>query len=61
MSEYAAGCAEVRMTHEQIARSTSSAREVVARSLKRFSDDGLVELRRGVVTIKSPERLRNLI
>lgn len=61
MSEYAAGCAEVRMTHEQIARSTSSAREVVARSLKRFSDDGLVELRRGVVTIKSPERLRKLI
>lgn len=49
------------MTHEQIARRTSSAREVVARSLKRFAADGLVELRRGVVTIRSPERLRKLI
>lgn len=61
MGEYAAGGAEVRMTHEQIARRTSSAREVVARSLKRFAADGLVELRRGVVTIRSPERLRKLI
>lgn len=61
MGEYAAGGAEVRMTHEQIARRTSSAREVVARSLKRFAADGLVELRRGVVVIKSPEALRKLI
>ena len=33
------------MTHEQIAQHISSAREAVARMLKGFSEDGLVELR----------------
>ena len=41
------GAREVRMTHEELARQLSSAREVVARTLKRFADAGLVELRRG--------------
>lgn len=35
---------ELHMTHEEIARQLSSAREVVARTLKRFSDSGAVEL-----------------
>ena len=48
------------MTHEEIARQLSSAREVVARTLKRFSDSGAVELRRGVVRIADMDRLRRL-
>ena len=48
------------MTHEEIARQINSAREVVARMLKRFSADGLVELRRGAVRLKNPEALRKI-
>ncbi len=51
---------ELHMTHEEIARQLSSAREVVARTLKRFSDSGAVELRRGVVRIADMDRLRRL-
>lgn len=50
----------IRMTHEQIARQVSSAREVVARMLKRFSADGLVTVKRGEITIRNPEALRKL-
>jgi len=49
------------MTHEQIAQHTSSAREVVARMLKRFSADGLVEVKRGTIRISDPESLRALV
>ena len=38
------------MTHEQIAQHISSAREAVARMRKSFSEDGLVELKRGAIT-----------
>ncbi len=51
---------EIKMTHEQIAQYTNSAREVVARMLKRFSSDGIVEYRRGVVTVKNAGALKNL-
>ncbi|MFR5865784.1 MAG: Crp/Fnr family transcriptional regulator [Acutalibacteraceae bacterium] len=54
------GVREVRMTHEELARQLSSAREVVARTLKRFADAGLVELRRGAVRLTDPARLRAL-
>ena len=39
------GSDTIRMTHEQIAQHISSAREAVARMLKSFSEDGLVELK----------------
>ena len=45
----------VRMTHEQIARNISSAREAVARMLKQFTQDGLVELKRGEIIIKDTD------
>ena len=54
------GAREVRMTHEELARQLSSAREVVARTPKRFADAGLVELRRGAVRLIDPARLRAL-
>lgn len=50
----------VRMTHEQIARNISSARETVARMLKQFTQDGLVELKRGEIIIKDTDGLKRL-
>ena len=62
VSEYEnTGVSEIKMTHEQIAQRVSSAREVVARMLKRFSSDGLVEVRRGSVIIKNPTGLKKII
>ena len=55
------GVPVIQMTHEQIAQHTSSAREVVARMLKRFATDGLVEVRRGSIRLTSPDDLRKLI
>lgn len=58
ISEYnKTGNAEIHMTHEQIAQQISSAREVVARMLKRFVSDGLVEMKRGTIKLKDIERL----
>lgn len=51
---------EIRMTHEEIARQISSAREVVARMVKRFSVQGLVEARRGVIYLTDLEGLEKL-
>lgn len=61
ISEYdRTGLTTISMTHEQIAQYTNSAREVVARMLKRFANDGLLEYRRGKVTLKDLETLRSL-
>ena len=61
LSEYdKTGICEIRMTHEQIAQQVNSAREVVARMLKRFVSDGLGELKRGSVILKDIDELRNL-
>ena len=55
------GSPELRMTHEQIAARISSAREVVARMLKRFSAEGLVESERGMIRLTDIEGLRSLL
>lgn len=54
------GLKTIRMTHEQIAKYTNSAREVVARMLKRFAGEGLVELRRGRITLTDIPALERL-
>ncbi len=54
------GSRDIKMTHEQIAQHTSSAREVVARMLKRFAADGLVEYKRGVNRLKDVEGIKKL-
>lgn len=54
------GSPTVAMTHEQLAQQISSAREAVARILKQFAEDGLVELKRGVITIRNPTGLEKL-
>ncbi|MGI5935934.1 MAG: Crp/Fnr family transcriptional regulator [Oscillospiraceae bacterium] len=48
------------LTHEQIARYIGSAREVVSRMLKYFSQEGIVELGRGSIKILDKEKLRLL-
>ena len=48
------------MTHEQIAQHISSAREAVARMLKGFSEGGLVELKRGAITLRDKNGLNRL-
>jgi CRP/FNR family transcriptional regulator len=51
----------IRTTHEKIARNIGSAREVVTRMLKRFSDLGMVEVRRGAILILNIQDLRAMI
>ncbi|MEL7610257.1 MAG: Crp/Fnr family transcriptional regulator [Bacillota bacterium] len=55
-----AGSLEIHCTHEYLARQTGSAREVVSRMLKRFVEDGIVELSRGRITILDEGKLREL-
>ena len=54
------GSNTIRMTHGQIAQHISSAREAVARMLKGFSEDGLVELKRGAITLRDTGGLNHL-
>ena len=55
------GALRIRTTHEKIARNIGSAREVVTRMLKRFSDLGMVEVRRGAIQLLDIDALRAMI
>ncbi len=55
------GSVDLKMTQEEIARDVNSAREVVARMLRQFSEDGLVEVKRGHIVLLDPEGLRELL
>ena len=48
----------VKLTHEAIAKYMGSAREVVTRTMKKFTENGLVEASRGGVRILDKKRLR---
>lgn len=62
ISEYErTGLKTIQMTHEQIAQYTNSAREVVARMLKRFAGDGLVEFKRGRIILKDISSLKTMV
>ena len=50
----------ITLTHEQIARYMGSAREVVSRMLKYFSNEGIIEASRKGVKLLDKNRLRNL-
>ena len=50
----------ITLTHEQIAKYMGSAREVVSRMLKYFSEEGLVEVSRGGIKLLDKKRLRRL-
>ncbi len=50
-------CPEIKVTHEQIAQEINTAREVVARIVRRFIDDGLIATGRGKIRITDYEGL----
>lgn len=54
------GSDTITLTHGQIARYMGSAREVVSRMLKYFSEEGIVEVSRGGVVLLDKKRLRKL-
>lgn len=43
-----------------MAQEVNSAREVVARMLRQFESEGLIELNRGIVILKNIELLKNI-
>jgi CRP/FNR family transcriptional regulator len=45
------------MTHDQVARYMGSAREVVTRMLRYFTQEGIVELSRGEIRILDKKKL----
>lgn len=48
---------EIKLTHEQIAKYMGSAREVVSRLLKYFTDEEIVKLTRGKVKVINKQKL----
>ena len=52
------GKARIATTHERIAKNIGSAREVVSRTLKKFSAEGIVKLERGAVIVPDREQLK---
>lgn len=54
------GKKEIIMTQEEIAVEINTAREVIARMLKQFASDGLVELKRGKILLKEIDSLKIL-
>ena len=54
------GSDTITLTHGQIARYMGSAREVVSRMLKYFSNEKIVEVSRGGIRIVDKKRLRRL-
>lgn len=55
------GLNKLKMTQEAIAVEVNTAREVVARMLKQFASDGLIEMNRGSITFIDIEGLRMLL
>ncbi|MDO4834675.1 MAG: Crp/Fnr family transcriptional regulator [Bacillota bacterium] len=55
-----AGKNEISLTQEEVAREINSAREVVTRVMKLFSQDNLVEIKRGRITIKNRSGLEEI-
>ena len=51
---------EIVMTQEAIAAEVNTAREVVARMLKQFASDHLVELKRGKIILKDIDSLKRI-
>lgn len=50
----------INLTHEQIAKYIGSAREVVTRMLKYFSQENIVKLSRGEILVINKEKLKQL-
>lgn len=55
------GSTKIYMTQEEIAREVNSAREVVARMLRQFAEDGWIEVGRGTITLKDIQSLKQIV
>ena len=55
------GTTRIKATHEQIAKHAGTAREVVTRTLKKMSADGILTPERGLIIIKDKSRLKSLM
>ena len=55
------GSTKIFMTQEEIAREVNSAREVVARMLRQFAEDGWIEVGRGTITLKDIQSLKQIV
>ena len=53
--------AEIKLTHEQIAKYMGSAREVVSRMLKNFESQGILKLSRGLIQIYDKDKLKKML
>ena len=51
---------QISKTHQEMATDLGTAREVVSRTLKKFEDDGLVRLERGLITITNRTGLKTI-
>lgn len=49
-----------RLTQQEMAAMTGTAREMVGRALKELEDSGAISIERGHITVRAPERLRLL-
>lgn len=49
------------MTHDEIAKYLGTAREVISKMLKKFANEGIVELTRGQITVIDKDALMKLI
>ena len=56
----ATGDPAVAVTQEKLAAGINSVREVVARTLKPLERNGILEVKRGKIIIREPERLREI-
>ena len=54
------GEVEFNMTQEEIAKMTSSVREVAGRTIRRFAKDGILEYGRGKIKLLDINKLKNL-
>lgn len=55
------GNAEIIMTKEAIAQEVNTAREVVSRMLRRFSDEGLIKMNQKAITVLDSGGLRKIV
>ncbi|MCI5758899.1 Crp/Fnr family transcriptional regulator [Bilifractor sp. HCP3S3_D3] len=54
------GSTEITVTHDQIARDINTAREVVARMIKRLAEEGMLRAGRGKIYVTDPNMLKKL-
>jgi CRP/FNR family transcriptional regulator, anaerobic regulatory protein len=61
MMLHASGDGVLRMTQQQIARHLGTTREVIARLLRDFVSQGMVQSQRGAIVIRNPFELRRVV